>query len=531
MKTRKLAWWLFLTFVGAAAAGPAPAAGLPAFPGAEGGGAFSQGGRGGRVIFVTTLEDNGDNDKPIPGSLRAAVRETGPRTVVFRVGGSIKLKKPIALGPEHSFLTIAGQTAPGGGIEISGAEVEGWSSNPCASIAKTPLIFWGAEHIVMRYVRVRAGRGIYEPCPGGPDAIAIASSAKNIILDHVSVFWGQDENINIHGRGAEKPVRNITIQNSIIAEPLMYSGSSATNVMVTRSGQEGLLMYDIDMLRNYLVNASHRNAAFGVQTGRFVNNLVYSISRGMTTRAGAMVDIIGNHFETGTANLDSNRLYDIATYTGEDSWQADQDSACHTDPVGETCRVIMADPSLYVSGNRGRFSWQTARADDDNWPMVRRMVRGPNTHTTDGAPVEWRRHDPLPAPNGLPISVMNVVSLETDLIPWVGASRRLDCEGNWVNMRDFHDQRVVADFLNGTGGKVRHEDEVGGFLGLEGGDPCVDTIGDGIPDAWSITNGLDPLDPSLAARVHNTGYTFLELYLSGMRPGIAPAEAPRIVVE
>src|SRR3954464_10083935 len=86
----------------------APAADIPAFPGAEGFGANTPGGRGGKVLFVTNLDDSG------PGSLRAACEADGPRTVIFRVSGTIALKKPIII--TRPFLTIAGQSAPGDGI-------------------------------------------------------------------------------------------------------------------------------------------------------------------------------------------------------------------------------------------------------------------------------------------------------------------------------------------------------------------------------------------------------------------------------
>src|SRR3712207_917803 len=105
---------------------------LPAFPGAEGAGALARGGRGGRVIRVTNLEDSG------PGSLRAAIDAKEPRTIIFDVGGTIRLKKPLVV--RHGLVTIAGQTAPGGGIPFRDHHFE---------IA--------ADDVVVRSIRSRLG--------------------------------------------------------------------------------------------------------------------------------------------------------------------------------------------------------------------------------------------------------------------------------------------------------------------------------------------------------------------------------------
>eukprot|EP01030_Chromulinospumella_sphaerica_P022735 gene22735-22729_t len=129
---------------------------LPAFPGAEGHGRFSQGGRGGAVLFVTTLEDAG------PGSLRAAVEAKGPRTVVFEVAGTIRLNSPLKISSGR--VTIAGQTAPGEGI----------------TLADQPLIV-AADDVVVRFLRVRLGgeSGVQE------DAVTVSRGSR-IVLDHLS---------------------------------------------------------------------------------------------------------------------------------------------------------------------------------------------------------------------------------------------------------------------------------------------------------------------------------------------------------
>lgn len=170
---------------------------IPAFPGAEGFGAFSKGGRGGRVIQVTTLQDyHPKDDKVIPGSLRAACTEKGPRIIVFRVSGNIDLKAPLWIN--EPFYTIAGQTAPGEGI--------------CLRYEQLAI---GANDVVVRYMRIRTGPGRSY----GVENHGIASNRNchNLILDHCSIFWGTDETLEIWG------TTDMTIQWCIVAEGLNVS--------------------------------------------------------------------------------------------------------------------------------------------------------------------------------------------------------------------------------------------------------------------------------------------------------------------
>jgi pectate lyase len=163
---------------------------VPAFPGAEGFGAQSLGGRGGKVLFVTNLDDGG------PGSLRAAVEADGPRTVVFRVSGTIALKS--ALVVRNSHVTIAGQTAPGDGICLK----------DCGLVV-------AADHVIVRYLRCRPG----DNAGGEPDAMSI-SSGHNIIVDHCSASWSVDETLSASSSGG---LGNVTVQWCIISESLNES--------------------------------------------------------------------------------------------------------------------------------------------------------------------------------------------------------------------------------------------------------------------------------------------------------------------
>ena len=167
---------------------------IVAFPGASGAGRMSLGGRGGAVIRVTNLEDSG------PGSLRAAVETEGPRTVVFDIGGTIHLLTPLRIRKPR--ITIAGQTAPGGGITLRGQ----------------PLLI-SADDVVVRYIRSRLGDAERVET----DAITI-DRGERIILDHVSASWSVDETLSIGSR--DRAIDAVTVQWSIIAESLNLSTHS-----------------------------------------------------------------------------------------------------------------------------------------------------------------------------------------------------------------------------------------------------------------------------------------------------------------
>ena len=167
-----------------------------AFPGAEGAGRFALGGRGGRVLRVTHLGDSG------PGSLRAAVEAEGPRTVIFDIGGVIRLASPLTV--RRGRITIAGQTAPGGGI----------------TLRDHPLVV-AADDVVIRHIRSRLG----DESGVEADAVSI-ERGRRIILDHISASWSVDETLSVGSRydPPERGVYDVTVQWSVIAESLNASG-------------------------------------------------------------------------------------------------------------------------------------------------------------------------------------------------------------------------------------------------------------------------------------------------------------------
>src|SRR5580765_8356445 len=265
-----------------------PTSGQLAFPGAEGYGRFAKGGRGGKVYEVTTLEDYLSDKDPaksepvIHGSLREAVEADGPRTIVFRVGGTIQLKDKLVI--HNPYCTVAGQTAPGDGICIRGATFG----------------FYGTHDGIIRYVRVRVG----DESGKTYDGMGFASS-DNCIIDHCSISWTIDEAVS--SRGA----KNITFQRNIIAEPLNMSVHS--HYVGTGKGHSfaGSISGDIGSFHhNLLANAAGRNWSLAgglTKGGKFAgyldlrNNVVWNWDNRTNDGGVRRLNLVGNYYIPGPA--------------------------------------------------------------------------------------------------------------------------------------------------------------------------------------------------------------------------------------
>src|ERR1041385_7419713 len=253
---------------GAAKPEDLPQAKIPAFPGAWGGGMYSFGGRGGKVIVVTNLNDSG------PGSFRDAVEQGGPRIVVFNVAGIIRLKAAVSI--RAPYITIAGNTAPGDGICIAGNTVE-----------------INTHDVVVRYLRFRRGK----TDPADRDDSFGGNPVGNIIIDHVSASWSLDENISMYrhmyrppngDKDLKLPTVNVTIQNSISSESLniyhhafgsTIGGLNSTfhhNLWACNTGRNPSvgMFGDFTFVNNVLFNWVHRTVDGGDQRSYFsiINN-------------------------------------------------------------------------------------------------------------------------------------------------------------------------------------------------------------------------------------------------------------------
>jgi len=247
---------------------------LPAFPGAEGFGSATPGGRGGKVIFVTNLNDSG------PGSFRAACEAEGPRVILFRVSGLITLAKDIVV--KSPYLTIAGQSAPGDGICLRN------------------YTFVIATHdVVVRYIRSRLG----DLSGQQSDSITLTAGAQNVILDHCSASWSVDEGLSLAGK-----VSNVTVQWCLIAEALNHSkhtkGPHGYGSLSRANGP-------VSWHHNLWAHNNARNPRLGDDYGRppyptfdVRNNVIYDygeIASGLT-QGVLKVNYVGNYIRPGPSS-------------------------------------------------------------------------------------------------------------------------------------------------------------------------------------------------------------------------------------
>jgi pectate lyase len=243
---------------------------LTAFPGAEGFGAYTPGGRGGKVLLVTNLNDAG------PGSLRAAVEAQGPRIVVFRVAGIIELKSKLTV--RNPYLTVAGQSAPGDGVCL-----------------KNRPFNVGTHDVIVRYLRCRPGDQTREEM----DAIWVAG-CQNVILDHCSASWANDEVLSV----TQDPTRDVTVQWTMITESLNRSyhhkGAHGYGSLISGSG-------GISFHHNIYAHHNSRNPRPGGYEGRpgpivdFRNNVIYDwgMTCGYSGSERVRINYVGNYLKPG----------------------------------------------------------------------------------------------------------------------------------------------------------------------------------------------------------------------------------------
>ena len=412
---------------------------VPAFPGAEGYGAPARGGRGGKVIAVTNLNDSG------PGSLQAACEAEGSRIVVFRVAGTID--GDIRIRNDH--ITIAGQTAPGDGITIKGN------------------LGIGASDVIIRYIRVR-------PSASG-DAVG-GRYNENIILDHVSTSWSNDEVLSLYHN------RNVTIQWCMITEACARDDSH-------RFG--GIWGNNYGTYHHNLIahnNSRNPRWASGCGFNDYRNNVLYnwgyqSCYGGEAHQRGdrrnppvefSTINMVANYYKPGPATRSGvrDRIVEPSARTSDDkgSWY-----------VGEN--VVVGTPEV----------------TEDNWEGV------------DGS--DYIRLDsPWPA---------MAIDQET---PEEAYRVILEHAGCSLPNRDAIDRRIIEEVRTGIAtygenGIITTPSDVGGWPTLATGPAPEDSDSDGMPDAWESRYGLDPSDASDGPKDKDgDGCTNVEEYLNGTDP-------------
>lgn len=262
---------------------------IPSFPGAEGFGSTTPGGRSGQVLLVTTLDDyRPKRDKPIAGSLRAAVESEGPRIVVFRVSGLIDLKAPLVIA--NPFITIAGQSAPGEGVCLKRFNVQ-----------------ITAHDAVVRYLRVRPG----DESEKQLDGLAVYKT-QNVVVDHCSAGWSVDESLSVTGDDCT----NVTVQWCLIAESLNESKHDKGE-----HGYGSLVRTDGDITFHHNVYAHHktrcpRPGTYGAERGivfDFRNNLIYDwvSPAGYSAEDKATMNYVGNYLKPGPSTKDRKHMFKV----------------------------------------------------------------------------------------------------------------------------------------------------------------------------------------------------------------------------
>ncbi len=436
-----------------------------AFEGAEGGGMYATGGRGGDVYVVTSLADYGRNDAKMEGTLRYGI-ETAPdagRIIVFHVGGTIHLKQTLSFSGKKN-ITLAGQTAPGEGITCAGYDTN--ISN--------------SENLIIRFIHFRPGT---ENLLNGGDSMDALWGRDNstFIIDHCSFSWNTDECLSTY-RGKDG-----TVQWCIVSESLTVSGHSKG-----RHGYGGIFGGDNTVFQyNLITNHTSRNPRIGggsmtdptstesYATLQVSNNVLYNHGYYACYGGGyAYTNYINNYNITGPGTRDSilNRLIDY----------------------GESGKI----GGVYVDGN------VVISEGIDISDKVTINIDPVNTTTL--------------ADKAYESAAFNTVSLVTaneakDLV--------LNRAGVTYPKRDAIDARVVAQVETGTGFYVNTPDEVGGYCAPEvTREAGFDTDMDGIPDAWETANGLNPADASDSAKLNDTGYAWVEVYAMDLVKDVIAAD-------
>lgn len=467
----------------------------PAFPGAEGFGMYTTGGRGGAVYYVTDTTDNSSN--PTVGSLRYGITKiSGPRTILFKVSGTIGLKSDLKI--TNGDITIAGQTAPGDGICL-----------------RNYTIRLNASNIIIRYIRSRMGDvTAYVDDAMDANGTDPVVSLHDIIVDHCSLSWSIDETGSFYDN------KNFTLQWSILSESLYHSidpkgnhgyagiwgGQNATfhhNLIAHHTSRTprfcgarytgDTINEIVDMRNNVIYNWGNINSAYGGEGGN--QNMVNNYYKPGPATPGNL-----------TVSSASNKRNRILNYT---SYYYSTDSEVYPD--------TLFGGKFYIDGN---YVDGYPDVSADNW------TKGVQKDSYSKA-AELMARNRLSAP--LPFGNIRTQSA-TDAYLSV-----LDSAGAILPKRDTLDRRIVKETRTGTAtfegagystisstgithpsGIIDSQNDVGGWPVLNSTPAPADTDNDGMPDAWETAHGLNPADASDRNNVGDDGYTMLEEYLNSI---------------
>lgn len=426
-----------------------------AFPGADGGGKFTRGGRGGKVIEVTNLNDTG------PGSLRAAIAETGARTVVFRVSGTITLNSRLEI--KNDSITIAGQTAPGGGI----------------CLRKYPL-YVTANQVIVRYIRSRLGN----ESGGEDDAMTSLGSRKHIIIDHCSASWSIDETLSFYNNDS------MTVQWCIVSESLYDSNHPKGS-----HGYGGIWGgRNSTFHHNLIAHHSSRTPRFSgegttvvAKNLDFRNNVIYNWgANSLYGGEAGTFNVVANYYKYGPATKNSVKYRIAEPYDAVARWYV-------TDNYVDGNPTITANN--WSGGIQGGFASNASIKASDPFPFL-----FDTTHTPSQAYDLVLAHAGASKPNRDTVDKR---------IVFEAANRVALFDGKTYEIKNSLDTSVVR-------GIIDTQNDVGGWPELVQAVNLADADHDGMPDSWEVSRGLDPSNANDRNYVGAQGYTMLEVYLNGI---------------
>ena len=455
----------------------------PAFPGAEGYGRFTTGGRGGAVYHVTSLDDNVSN--PAEGTLRYFIsKKNGPRTIVFDVAGTIELKG--ALKIKKGDISILGQTAPGDGICLKGYNLSIDASN-----------------VIVRFIRCRLGSY-------GGDADAMSAAHKddeiqrNIIIDHCSMSWSTDEVGSFYGN------ENFTLQWCVLSESLKTNPyKSGTHGYGGIWGGKNASFHHNLLAHNdsRMIRFDHGYVSTLAGPVDYVNNVIYNwgsnSAYGGENNEGEeskTFNIVNNYYKPGSNTAKSAKMRILNPTTACDNFTG-------TDVPGKFCITgnVMEGSTTVTSDNTNLAGIKMDSKSPIAFQEWRSKYVSATRFTSSDAEFKYNI-----------ISMHNANDAFSKVLEFAGASLS----------RDAVDDRVTKDVKNGTGAIM--EDEKSALMAWPtlNGDKVVDTDGDGMPDDFELKYGLDPMrananDYDLDVKQY---YTNIEVYANSLVEDIVKAE-------
>ena len=470
-----------LSFFACATAVAGMAQGVPAFPGAEGVARWTTtGGRGGRIIHVTNLNDSGT------GSLRAACSASGARIVVFDVSGIIELKSKLKIS--NGNITILGQTAPGDGICL-----------------KNYTFNISASNVIVRFIRSRMGDAVTGKGDDAMNSYTHDNNLNNIIIDHCTLSWSTDECGSFYG------INNFTLQWCILSESLANSihEKGAHGYGGIWGGKNAAYHH------NLLASHTSRNPRFDhdyVSTLKgpvdFINNVVYNWG-GNSSYGGEscnatgeykMYNMINNYYKPGSTSSKKTRIVNPTTKC----------TNCTSESTG---LVNLVPGHFYITGN---YMYGSSTVTADNWQGVH---PDNNTAAVKSAIKSDTRFIPEGYEGQTLITTHTAQTAFDKVLSYSGACYK----------RDVIDQRIVQETKTGTytytgsngstGGFIDSPSDVGGWPTYVEKTRLADSDNDGMPDIWETANGLNPNDASdaTAKTLDPKGwYTNIEVYANAL---------------